>query len=1147
MGMKKRWLGFSTHITVASSLVILTGLVNAQRAMAQDEDTEQSQKPALLEEVVVTGIKQNLQNAQDIKREADTFVDAISAEDIGALPDRSVLEAIQRLPGVSVERFAGPDDPDHFSVEGSGAIIRGMTQTRSEFNGRDSFSATSGRGLSFQDVPPELVGGVDVYKHQTADMIEGGIGGTISLRTRKPFDSAGRMIGFNVDYSYGDIAEKWSPTFSGLFSDRYETDLGEFGVLVNYANSRLYGESHGIQSDAYISYDASTVPGAERLVANPGIQDGKDGIVWVPSAANALAKFDDREREGLAASVQWSSPDETIETTLEYIRSDATLTWTEHAIKYQSGYGTFDNRRSAPLAGTEFEFSDDGIFESGTLVTSAGEGWRASGHNLDHLSRSWGDNSVPQFGQKTQFDTRMQRTNNVIEDINFNIKWQVNDQLELAGDLQRVDAKSEIDDLVVHTGTYAATAYNVGGSTPSVTFLEPWLGVRDENRANGGTTFETHPAMVDTTGDGNADSPRYPNGYPGFTGDPAGDSNYFQDPNSYFWRSAMDKYDRSEGDSTAIRLDATYDFEEDGFLKSMKTGVRWAKRDQINRDTDYDWGSVGPEYSSNYRAFWLMDDGDDYTQGAGEPKRDTDVSSQLGDFEYYDWSDFHGGGVVNIAGNTTIHPSEAFVQSLIGANPSREIILSPDSSFIQAPLRDGVDAEFGLFLPDEINSISETNQAIYVKLDFGGDDELRYSGNFGLRYVSLERETAGWVKYPDLDVGESSPPVSLGMPLTAESVRTYLQSVEGDFADMEAAITANPWVNDSYYYLTDEERAFGNSTDNFVKSKVKFNNLLPSFNIKTELTSDLIARFAVAKAVAYPDIGDVRQRQLMSGRDTVRIENPPPEEGMEPEPIDTILQGAFIPGWDGSGGNPDLEPMKSTQYDVALEWYFDDVGQLSGTIFHKSLDKYFIKGGQLRPFTNPSNGITQLVDFDTTINGPKAKMDGFELAYQQFFSGMFDGFGVQATYTYIDAAGSPNSDEALENESWYEDVETDTGIRVNLSSLPLQGQSKETVNLVGMYEKDGWKARLAYNWRSKYLLTTRDVISKAPLFYDDHGQLDASVFYDVTDNLTVGIQGTNITNSQSETLMVLNNELKTAGRSWFVADRRVAFVVRGTF
>src|SRR3954469_11914962 len=117
--------------------------------------------------IVVTGIRQSLANSQNIKRNADTVVDAITAQDIGALPDRSVTEALQRVPGVSINRFAGSNDPDHFSVEGSGVQIRGLNFVRSEFNGRDTFSAgVYGQAINFSDVPSELLGSVEVYKNQ---------------------------------------------------------------------------------------------------------------------------------------------------------------------------------------------------------------------------------------------------------------------------------------------------------------------------------------------------------------------------------------------------------------------------------------------------------------------------------------------------------------------------------------------------------------------------------------------------------------------------------------------------------------------------------------------------------------------------------------------------------------------------------------------------------------------------------------------------------------------------------------------------------------------------------------------------------------------------------------------------------------------
>ncbi len=125
---------------------------------------------------------------------SDTFVDSITATDIGAFPDKSVAEALQRVPGITVSRLQSSDDSNHFSAEPATVLIRGLTFVRTQFNGRDSFSADGYRGLNFNDVSPELMQGVDTYKNQTAEMIEGGIAGVVNLRTRMPFDSDGQDI-----------------------------------------------------------------------------------------------------------------------------------------------------------------------------------------------------------------------------------------------------------------------------------------------------------------------------------------------------------------------------------------------------------------------------------------------------------------------------------------------------------------------------------------------------------------------------------------------------------------------------------------------------------------------------------------------------------------------------------------------------------------------------------------------------------------------------------------------------------------------------------------------------------------------------------------------------------------------------------------
>ena len=265
---------FGVGLKAGASIAAIAAVMAATPAMAQDAPPDD--EAVEVEEVVITGIRASLRSSQDIKQNAEVFVDSITAEDIGALPDRSVTEALQRVPGVSIDRFRAGVDPDHFSIEGSGVVVRGLTWVRSELNGRDTFSATNGRGLSFADVPAELMGGVDVYKNQSADMIEGGISGSINLRTRVPFDAPGRVLSGSIEGSYGDFAEEWTPTYSALYSDRFDTEFGEFGLLLNYVNSELTARSDGQQIS---NFGARTLYDNGDVVGPAGTEAGS---VWFP-------------------------------------------------------------------------------------------------------------------------------------------------------------------------------------------------------------------------------------------------------------------------------------------------------------------------------------------------------------------------------------------------------------------------------------------------------------------------------------------------------------------------------------------------------------------------------------------------------------------------------------------------------------------------------------------------------------------------------------------------------------------------------------------------------------------------------------------------------------------------------------------------
>lgn len=1114
-------------VTFKKSMLAMCVMAMGSPSLAQDASEQQP----LLEEIVVSGVRQNLENAQDIKRNADTFVDAISAEDIGSLPDRSVLEAMQRMPGVSIERFQAPEDPDHFGVEGSGAVIRGMSATRSEFNGRDSFTANSGRGLNFQDVPPELMAGVDLYKNQTADMIEGGIGGTVSLRTRKPFDQDGQMVAFTGDVSYGDMAEEASPTVSALYSNRWLTDdLGEFGFLINASYSELIGESNGIQSDAFVKYNADTL-GAPSSVADA------DNQVWMTNGSNFFTKEDDRVRKGLAAAFQWASPNEEWEATAEFIRSDARLSWKENAIKYQGGYGdenddgsVSETRRARPYPGTEFAFDELGIFESGYITD--GGGWRGG---EGRVPRGWsGEGEVPEdyvtqndyFGQKYQADTRYQETHTIVDDLSFNVKWIPSDAWEFEGDFQLIEATTEQDDLQIANGFYGLQNFDMTGDTPRLTIVEPWDGRRDAN-----------PEY-------------YSEDFPGFSNDPAGDSNYFQDLDSYWWRSAMDHYERSEGESKAARFDVTHHLDNADFFRSVKAGVRFADRNQIVRTTPYNWGSIGAEWGPNGGdgAMWL-----------------SETEELRNAYEYVDWSDFHRGDVVNIPGDGFIFPTEDFLKEVIAGrtvpqnNPGAEGIWEP------ANLRPEVDNNGTYFADAEIYDTTETNKAAYVRVDFGSDaTALRFSGNVGLRYVELTRDAIGSIQYPDM-IGQEYPEGAPTDLADSGAIRKWAEEEVGPF-DPALFPSEQDWldeVNDLMSYsrdannwLSETEQDFGNNVDQYQESSATWDGVLPSFNLKVELTDDLISRFAVAKAIALPDMSEVRNQAVLGARQLVVTRETDTSEVVEPGPVDdgvNILDVNDVV-WTGNGGNPALQPMESIQYDASLEWYFAPVGSLTASVFYKDLSNFFIEGALPRTFTNPSTGVSQTVDFTTTRNGEEGKMQGFEIAYQQFYDMLpepWDGFGVQANYTFIDSEGVPNfSGSGIATDPEADDPQ-DTpqpGLEVVdlslLEGLPLRGQSEHTANLVLMYEKNDWAARLAYNWRSKYLVTTRDVISGQPIWNDDAGFLDGSVSYNLTDEITLGLQATNLLNTQTETLMTLDEHGRETGRSWFVNDRRLAFTVK---
>lgn len=297
---------FRRSVMAISVATLLSAQAYAQDATttaapAQDPTTQQ------LDTVQVTGTRSSVTKAQLVKQNAEQIVDSIVAEDIGKLPDNNVAEALQRISGIQITRNYG---------EGSSIAIRGLTQVRTELNGRDIFTANDGRGLSFEDVSAELLGGVNVYKNPSADMIEGGLGGTVDLRTRLPFDYEGRKIAGSVQYNHYDLADDGKPAFSGLFSDRWQTGIGEIGLLVNYSQQKSPFRQDTISIEPWWVQD--NLPGYEG-----------QGIA-VPRGAGINTTVGERERKTGAFAMQWR-PNDSVEVYTQVLRSEYDFSWQDYS------------------------------------------------------------------------------------------------------------------------------------------------------------------------------------------------------------------------------------------------------------------------------------------------------------------------------------------------------------------------------------------------------------------------------------------------------------------------------------------------------------------------------------------------------------------------------------------------------------------------------------------------------------------------------------------------------------------------------------------------------------------------------------------------------------------------------------------------
>lgn len=559
------------------------------------------------EAIVVTGIRQSLRSSQAIKRNSEVVVDSVTAEDIGALPDRSVTEALQRIPGVAIDRFSAGRDPDRFAAEGSGVVVRGLSYVRSELNGRDTFTANNGRGLSFSDVPSELLGGVDVFKSPSADMIEGGIAGTVNLRTRVPFDSTGFVVAGTLEGSWGDMRREFAPTGSILASNRWETGAGEFGILGSFTYSQLKLRSDAVQISNFglrTLNTAGDVNGGTPVGGSPCTTGAQASCVYLPRGAVMRSTDYDRERRGYSAAAQWRSPDRSMLATLQFLRSESEERSTEHVIEIATDNVT-SNGDSRAVPGTQLQFDDSGVFDNGFITGPSG--WRDDQNN----TAAWGGNGdvrTPRYGLQSNNIRRDSDARFMTSDIGANFRWNATDRVTLNFDYQHVDSEVEVLDFGLWTSSFQNVFIDLDGNNiPLIEFRPPEV-------CSGPAT---NSPCTDLAGGASDQDPSYFGVGPGNVA-----HNSFSDPYNTFYRNAMDHIEDSEGNEDAFRFDANLDFEEGSWLRSIRVGARHSNRENIARFSTYNWGVLS-EIWGGRGPVWLDDpiNGNPTTNG-GTPATD---------------------------------------------------------------------------------------------------------------------------------------------------------------------------------------------------------------------------------------------------------------------------------------------------------------------------------------------------------------------------------------------------------------------------------------------------------------------------------------------------------------------------------------------
>lgn len=513
----------SVKTTAAFSKKILPGVIASVIAVGvQAQD---------IEEVLVTGIKSSLTQSVDVKRNSASVVDAISAEDIGKLPDNTIADSLQRIPGIQIRRTAG---------EGSTVNIRGMSQVSTLLNGEQFLSAGSITTIQpeLSDVPAELLSQVDVLKSSQAKTLSAGVGGTIDLKTRRPLNmDEGWTFAGSAEASQGNYTDDTTGhKVSGFASFNNGED---FGVLVTVTNSdaTMANYRYGMYTDWWFRgyNEDDSWPGHPEGTAGDLNGDGDtNDQIFGTIDYGITNKLTERERTGISVSAQYQLNDD-VELIADVFHTKMDQVETINGLIADNSWSAYDWATLDPTTATNRGPSKAG--------GSGKDFWTA---DITHLD-------APRVIAKSEAQVDERESTN----INLQANVQFNDNLKASFRYIHGDAENN------HTVAMADSYLTSGAQTGLSTIVN---GVASPANPNGWGAADG--ASVPVTFDWSGEHPSivYPQGFGQSINEYALVSHFSS--GNYVNKAELD----------VLRADGTYEFFNDNNLV-LDFGVRFADRE----------------------------------------------------------------------------------------------------------------------------------------------------------------------------------------------------------------------------------------------------------------------------------------------------------------------------------------------------------------------------------------------------------------------------------------------------------------------------------------------------------------------------------------------------------------------------------------